>query len=165
MTEHINCKCLVELGEKLEEVNYLVYRYKEKPDSLVKLLQELLSILGHLPEEILTRISAELEIPLDDVRALAGIIAPATQKPAGQFKISVCKGTSCYIRGSSQLLDLISSELSIAAGETTKDGKFSLEVVRCLGACALGPVVMIDESVHAKIKPEKIPAILKKYRE
>ncbi|MEW5954335.1 MAG: NAD(P)H-dependent oxidoreductase subunit E [Bacillota bacterium] len=165
MTEHENCECLVELEEKLEEVNYLVNRYKEKPDGLVKLLQELLSTLGHLPGEILTRIAAELVVPLDDVIALAGIIAPASQKPAGQFKISVCKGTSCYMRSSSQLLERISSELGIAAGETTRDGKFSLEVVRCLGACALGPVLMIDESVHAKIKPEKIPAILKKYSE
>ena len=128
------------------------------------MLQELLATLEHLPEELLTSIAAELNLPLDDVKALAGIIAPAKQKPEGQFKISVCKGTSCYLRGSSQLLDRISSELDILAGETTGDGKFSLEVVRCLGACALGPVVMVDESVHAKLKPEKIPAVLKKYR-
>ncbi|MTI82558.1 MAG: NAD(P)H-dependent oxidoreductase subunit E [Firmicutes bacterium] len=154
-------------------IDTVIEEHKGRPDALIRVLKEAHSLLGHLPEELLDYIAAGLEIPPVDVRAVASVY-PGLQIKTGEeingendakHKICVCKGTSCYIKGSNEVLDRLCRELNIEPGGTTPDRQFSLDVVRCVGACALGSVLTVNGEIYPRVKPEKIPKILAKFNE
>ncbi|MCL6581437.1 MAG: NADH-quinone oxidoreductase subunit NuoE [Firmicutes bacterium] len=147
------------------EVDRVVARYESNPSSLINILHEVQELVGYLPEPVLVHVAEKLDVPVADVHGVVSFYALFTMKPKGRHRISVCKGTACYVRGAPRVLERIERELGINPGDTTDDGEFSLDVVRCLGACGLGPVAMIDENVHARLKPDLIPAVLNRYRD
>jgi len=160
-------------GGPCTSVDTVIAEHKGRPDALIRVLKEAHSLLGHLPEELLDYIAARLEIPPVDVRAVASIYPGLQIKTGGEIngendakhKICVCKGTSCYIKGSNEVLDRVCRELNIEPGCTTPDRQFSLDVVRCVGACALGSVLTVDGEIYPRVKPEIIPKILAKFNE
>jgi NADH-quinone oxidoreductase subunit E/NADP-reducing hydrogenase subunit HndA len=145
-------------------IDQVVTRHNAEPSSLITILHEVQEAVGYLPEEVLEQVARRMEIPLADVHGVVSFYALFSMKPKGRHRIAACKGTACYVRGAPRVLERFESELGIKAGDTTADAEFSLDVVRCLGACGLGPVVMIDEDVHARLKPDRVPSVVKRYR-
>ena len=109
-------------------------------------------------------IAAALHTTLSDVYGVATFYSQFSLQPKGEYLISVCLGTACYVKGSQKVLDKLSEELEIPVGSTSKDGKFTLQATRCLGACGLAPVMTINDEVYGRLTPDQIPTILEKYR-
>lgn len=149
--------------EKMEKLEHIINEQKEKPGALMPLLHETQELFGYLPEEAQRRISEVLAIPMAEIYGVATFYSRFTLKPRGQYTIGVCLGTACYVKNAQGILDKLKTELGIEPGDTTEDGKFTLEATRCLGCCGLAPVIMINEDVYGKLVPEDIPAILQKY--
>lgn len=149
--------------EMLKQVDEFIAMFRDTPGALIQILHRVQLANGYLPKAAQIRVAESLNIPLTDVYGVATFYAFFSLKPKGKHIISVCKGTACYVKGSNFILERIEKELGIKAGDTTDDGLFSIEVVRCLGACGLGPVLMIDEDVHARVKPDRVPEILSQY--
>jgi NADH-quinone oxidoreductase E subunit len=149
--------------QMLQQVDEYIAAFQDKPGALIQILHRIQVAYGHLPKLAQIRVAEKLDVPLTDVYGVATFYAFFSLKPKGRHIVSVCKGTACYVKGSNRVLERLENELGIAAGDTTDDGRFSLEVVRCLGACGLGPVIMIDEDVHARVKADRLPEILGRY--
>ena len=133
--------------------------------ALIPTLQKAQAIYGYLPIEVQSIIAEGLGIPLEEVYGVATFYSQFTLTPKGKHQISVCMGTACYVKGSAHILEKISKILGIQAGECTTDGKFSLDGVRCIGACGLAPVITIGEDVYGRLKIEDVEGILKKYQD
>lgn len=153
--------CQEELDKRIDAA---IAKYKGVPSGLIQVLHQVQLAYGYLPKEVLVKVSRELNVPLSEVYGVATFYAFFSMKPKGKYNIQICKGTACYVRGAAKVIERLEKELGIPAGDTTDDHKFSIEVVRCLGACGLGPVLMIGEDVHARLKPDMIPGLLKNYR-
>jgi len=150
--------------EKIEEFKNYIRKNKEKQGALMMVLHRAQDTFGYLPKEIQEMISREMKIPVSEIYGVATFYSQFTLVPKGEYDISVCLGTACYVRGAQEILDKIEEELGISVGETTSDGKFSISATRCLGACGLAPVIVVNEDVHGRLKPEDIKGILDKYR-
>ncbi|MCR1899883.1 NADH-quinone oxidoreductase subunit NuoE [Irregularibacter muris] len=149
-----------EMKQKLLD---LVKKHKGEKGALIPVLHEAQQLYGYLPIEVQETIAEELDIPLTEVYGVATFYSQFTLKPKGKYKIGVCLGTACYVRGSQQIVDRLCEELGIAIGETTEDGKFTVEATRCVGACGLAPVLMVNEDVYGRLVEDDIPKILEKY--
>lgn len=136
---------------------------KDQPGALMPVMQKAQEIYGYLPIEVQTIISDEMEVPLEKVYGVATFYAQFALQPKGQYKISVCLGTACYVKGSGEIFHKLEELLGITNGECTPDGKFSLDSCRCVGACGLAPVMMINGEVYGRLTPDDIPGILAKY--
>ena len=130
---------------------------------LMAVMQDAQGIYGYLPYEVQVRIAEGLDVPVEKVYGVATFYAQFALSPKGQYNISVCLGTACYVKGSQQVLDELVKQLGIDPGECTNDTKFSLEACRCIGACGLAPVMMINDDVYGKLDPSQIKGILAKY--
>lgn len=138
-------------------------RQHPHPESnLISVLHKVQGHFGHLGREQLDAVAQLLQVPTAKVTGVATFYHFFRLQPRGRFMISVCMGTACYVKGADKVADRLREELGIDFGETTTDGLFSLEEARCLGTCGLAPVVMINETVHAKVTPDQIPALLEK---
>ena len=126
-------------------------------------LQGAQEIYGYLPYEVLAIISDKLHISLEDIYGVATFYAQFSLVPKGEYKISVCLGTACYVKGSGDLVNKVKEILNIDVGGCTPDGKFSLDATRCIGACGLAPVMTINDDVYGRLTPDQIPDILAKY--
>ena len=149
-----------ELLARLDEVIAL---YKEKPGSLIPVLQMAQGIFGFLPEVALKHIARGMGKPYSEVAGVVGFYSFFTTVPRGRNLIRVCLGTACYVRGGMAVLESIKKELGIDVGETTEDREFSLEVARCFGACGLAPVITINDVVHHRVKAARIGEVLAQY--
>ncbi len=158
-----NCEKMLKQEEMLKQVADLIEHYRGQPSALIQVLHRVQVLFGYLPADVQIKVANGLGVPLTEVHGVATFYAFFSLYPKGEHTISICKGTACYVRGSARVLERLEKELGIKAGQTTPDGKFSLQVVRCLGACGLGPVLTVDENVHARLKTDKVPEILKKY--
>lgn len=132
--------------------------------SLIPLLQDVQSIYGYLPEEALRDISEFVSIPLSRVYGVATFYNQFRLMPLGENIIRVCRGTACHVKNSANILFALESELGISAGQTTRDKKFTIEVVNCIGACSIAPVILVNDDYHGRINVKDIPKILKKYQ-
>lgn len=130
---------------------------------LIPLLQSAQSIYGYLSMPVLERISEHLHVPLSRTYGVATFYAQFRFAPTGRYKIKVCRGTACHVRGSKAILEALERELGIKAGGTTKDLKFSLETVACLGTCFLAPVIMINDKYFGKLTTKKVQELLKQF--
>jgi NADH:ubiquinone oxidoreductase subunit E len=159
------CSCAeaseAELLVRLDEV---LAEYREVPGALIPVLQIAQSMFGYLPESALRKISVALNKPYSEVSGVLSFYSFFTTVPRGKHLVRVCLGTACYVRGGKELLAAVKSVLRVEVGETTSDRMFSLDVGRCFGACGLAPVIMIDDDVHQRVKPARLPKILERYR-
>lgn len=130
--------------------------------SLITVLHHAQEIFGYLPTEVQSHIARRLEIPDSKVYGVVTFYSFFTIKPKGKFRINVCMGTACFVRGAADVLDAFAKELKIKAGETTGDMMFSLDALRCVGACGLAPVVTVNGKTYGRVKPEEVRGILDK---
>lgn len=135
-----------------------------KRDSLIPLLQEVQEQLGYLSREAVVSIGRHLNLPASKIFGVATFYNQFRFQPQGKFHVQVCRGTACHVKGSAALLDAVKRELKIEPGQTTRDGLFSLEVVACIGACGLAPVIAINGEFHAGVTTQKAGRILDSYR-
>lgn len=140
-----------------------IAKHKSERGCLMPVLHEAQNIYGYLPAEVQSIIAEELNIPLSEVYGVATFYAQFSLQPKGKHQVSVCLGTACYVKGSDKILAAVEKELRISCGECTPDGKFSIDSCRCVGACGLAPVMIVDDDVYGKLTPEQVPAILEKY--
>lgn len=150
------------MADKLQTI---IGNYTQGNTSLIGLLQDMSAEYGYIPEDKLEIISDQTGVALSRLYSLCTFYASLRLEPMGEHYCAVCVGTACHVRGAPQVVEEIERNLGIRAGETTEDGKFTLETVNCLGACALGPLVVIDGEYHGKMDPRKISRILKQYKE
>ena len=130
---------------------------------LMPIMQKAQDIYGYLPYEGQKMISDELDVPMEKIYGVATFYSQFNLYPKGQYKISVCLGTACYVKGSGDIYNKLMEILGIAGGECTADGKFSLDACRCIGACGLAPVMMINDDVYGRLTPDELDGILAKY--
>lgn len=150
--------------EQWKKVDAVVASFKGKPGALIPVLEEVQGITGYLPEVVQRRVAAGLAIPLGQVYGVVTFYSFFTMKPRGKHQVRVCLGTACHVRGAQRNLETVEQKLKIKPGECTEDREFSLELVRCLGACGLAPVMVVDEDTHKQVKEAKLDGILNKYR-
>ena len=151
--------------EKFEALQLVIDELRNEPGALMPIMQRAQDIFGYLPEEVQNYIAKELDIPVSDIYGVATFYAQFNLEPKGKYIISVCMGTACYVKGSQKVLDKLEEVLEVPAGRTTKDGLFTLNATRCLGACGLAPVIMVNDDVYGRLTPDQIPGIIAKYRE
>jgi len=154
----------LEMKEKMKKLDEIIANHKNQQGSLMPVLHETQELFGYLPEEAQKKISKELNIPLAEIYGVATFYSRFTLKPRGEHTIGVCLGTACYVKNAQLVFERLQKELNVKPGDTTEDGKFTLEATRCLGCCGLAPVMMIGEDVYGKLVPDDIPEILNKYR-
>ena len=149
--------------EQVKKLNSIIEKFKGKPGGLIPVLEEAQVVLEYLPISVQKKIATGLNLPLSRVYGVVTFYSFFTMTPRGKHTVRVCLGTACYVRGGKALYEKLEKEFGITEGETTPDRMFTLETVRCLGACGLGPVVVVDEDVHGRVKPGKIKEILSQY--
>ena len=153
-----------EMRDKYYALDAAIARHKGEPGALMPVLQEAQNIFGYVPQDVQQIIADGLGTTLAEVYGVATFYAQFSLEPKGQYVVGVCLGTACYVKGSQKVLDKLSEELKIPVGKTTPDGVFTLNATRCLGACGLAPVMMINDEVYGRLTPDEIPTILDKYR-
>lgn len=160
-------ECQIEPTEEelYGQLDDILIEYEEKPGALIPVLQITQRIFGYLPEKALKKISLTLHKPYSEVTGVVSFYSFFSTQPRGKYMVRVCLGTACYVRGGKEVLNSLKKELDIDVGMTTEDKLFSIDVGRCFGACGLAPVIMVNDDVHQRVKPEKINEILNSYKE
>jgi len=153
------------LNTDTEKVLSFMQKYDNQKKSLIAILQDIQCEYNYLPQEALKLVSETLGVPMIDIIGVATFYRSFSLQPRGQHLVTACMGTACHVRGGPKILEELERKLDIKAGETTEDGKFSLETVACLGCCAIGPVVVVDGDYHAQTTIRKVDSILKKYKD
>jgi NADH-quinone oxidoreductase subunit E len=148
--------------EELKIKNH-IKKYGSEKKALISILQDIQEEFNYLPPEALRIVSKTLGVPLINIIGVATFYRAFSLEPRGKHLITVCLGTACHVRGGPKILEEFERKLNIQAGETSKDGQFSLETVACLGCCAIGPVVVVDGDYHAQTTIRKVDSILKKH--
>ena len=154
-----------DMKEKFAQLDQAIQELKDQPGALMPVLQRAQNIFGCVSLDVQKKIAECLGVTLSEVYGVATFYAQFSLVPSGKYVISVCLGTACYVKGSQKVLDRLSEELGIPVGGTTRDGLFTLNATRCLGACGLAPVMTINEEVYGRLVPDDIPGILAKYKE
>lgn len=148
---------------QMDDLMKCIAAHKGEDGALMPVLHEAQNIYGYLPAEVQTVIAEELNVPLAEVYGVATFYSRFSLSPKGKHKISICLGTACYVKGSDKVLEAVEHELRIKCGECTPDKKFSIESCRCVGACGLAPVMIIDGEVYGRLSPSDVKGILDKY--
>ncbi|MEL1134711.1 NADH-quinone oxidoreductase subunit NuoE [Desulfitobacterium sp. THU1] len=156
------CKELVDPKE--EKLDGIIARFKHEKGALIPVLQGAQELYGYLPEHVIKLISKDLRIPIAKVYGVVTFYAQFRLAPMGRNVISVCLGTACHVRGGAKVLEAIEKVTKIKDGQTSADGQYTLEIVNCIGACGLAPVMSINGNVHGRLNPEQIPGILAEYK-
>ncbi len=146
-----------------EKIDQVIEKHKGKPSSLIHVLMGIQSVNGWLPKEALDKVSDQLGVPLSRVMQIATFYKTFSLVPKGRNEVHVCMGSSCNVRGSTELLNSVQDLIGIRPGETDSDSKFSLESGNCLGCCNLGPEIIVDGKQHARVSPDQAHAVLKNY--
>ena len=150
------------LAQELQ-LKEVIAAHKEQPGCLMPVLQQAQEIYGYLPIEVQAIVAEGLGISLSEVYGVATFYSQFRLNPKGIYRISLCLGTACYVKGAAKVLEAVERKLGIQVGECTPDGLFSLESCRCVGACGLAPVMMINDEVFGRMTPEQVPVILEDY--
>jgi NADH:ubiquinone oxidoreductase subunit E len=159
-----NCNCEVSEEELYSVLEGILDDYRDKPGALIPVLQITQKIFGYLPKKALKIISLKLDKPYSEVTGVVSFYSFFSTVPRGKYVVRVCLGTACYVRGGKEVLNSIKKELKIDVGQTTDDRLFSIDIGRCFGACGLAPVIMVNDIVHQRVKPEKVNVILNYYK-
>lgn len=148
----------------LKGINSILKKHDYEQSSIIGILQDLQEKENYLPEKALEHVSERLSIPLPRIYRIASFYNAFSLTPRGKYLINVCLGTACHVRGAANVLDRIKIELGIDVGGMTKNKFFSLETVNCLGACALGPIIVIGDEYHGQMTPAKVKPTIKKFK-
>ncbi len=157
------CDCNNNL-DKYAALAQVIDELKNEPGALMPIMQRAQDIFGYLPEDVQNIIAKGLDIPVSDVYGVATFYAQFNLEPKGKYIISVCLGTACYVKGAQLVLDELEKVLGVPAGSTTPDGLFTRNATRCLGACGLAPVIMVNDDVYGRLTPDQVAGIIEKYR-
>ncbi|MFO0752441.1 MAG: NAD(P)H-dependent oxidoreductase subunit E [Thermodesulfovibrionales bacterium] len=150
-------------GETAAKLDEIIRRYRGKPGALIPVLQEAQDLVGYLPPVVQRHVARGLKVPVSEVHGVVSFYSFFTMKPKGKHNIRVCLGTACYVKGAEEIVKKLSDGLQIEVGGITTNRNFSLETVRCLGACGLAPVVVVDKDTYGSINPIKVLDLLKDY--
>lgn len=156
-----NCCGTDPMVQKLDQI---IAKHKDTKGGLIPVLHEAQELYGYLPMTVQKQIAEGLGIALADVYGVVTFYTQFSLNPKGKYKVSVCLGTACYVKGAGPIFDKISQILKIKSGECTEDMVFSLDACRCIGACGLAPVIMINDDVYGRLTPDEVPAIIEKYK-
>jgi NADH-quinone oxidoreductase subunit E/NADP-reducing hydrogenase subunit HndA len=148
----------------VEQIKQICKEFNNDPGELINVLHKVQHTFGYLPAEVQEVVASELNIPVAKVYGVVTFYSFFTMLPKGQYPISVCMGTACYVRGAEKVVEEFKNILKIKIGETTPDGKFSLSCLRCVGACGLAPVVIIGDKTYGRVAPESIKEILQEFQ-
>ena len=159
----MSASILQEKKEKVAELQHTIDEFKDKEGPLMPIMHKAQEIFGYLPIEVQEYIAEALDIPMSDIYGVATFYSQFTLKPKGKYAIGVCLGTACYVRGGKKIIEKLKELLGVEPGGTTKDGKFTLEVMRCIGACGLAPAITINGKVYKQVNPDKLRNIIDKY--
>ncbi len=151
-------------AEELDKLDDILERYEGNAGYLIPALKDAQEMFGYLPPEVQWRVADMLDVTASHVYGVVTFYSFFTIFPRGRHTIRLCLGTACYVKGAKDMLDIMSRELGISVGETSEDGRFTLEAVRCLGACGLAPVMLIGEDTHGNIDPRQTMSILEGYQ-
>ncbi len=152
-----------QIAAKTEELEKYIEEMKDVQGCLIPVMQKGQELFGYLSLETMQLISERLDVPVSEIYGIATFYALFSLTPKGDNVISVCTGTACYVKGAAAVLDAVKKQLGIEAGETTPDGKFSIQDTRCLGCCGLAPVMTVDGDVYGRLTPADVKDILAKY--
>jgi NADH-quinone oxidoreductase E subunit len=165
------CRCAKEMSmddftkDQWKQIDGVIERFRDRPGALIPVLEEIQGITGYLPESVQRRVALGLDLPLSQVYGVTTFYSFFTMKPRGKHQIRVCLGTACHVRGAKRNLEHLEQALQLKPGECTEDRNFSLDIVRCLGACGLAPVMVVNEDTHKQVKEAKLDQILKQYQD
>jgi NADH-quinone oxidoreductase subunit E/NADP-reducing hydrogenase subunit HndA len=149
--------------EDVTKIKEICTSFNKDPQELINILHRTQEHFGYLPAEVQEVIAAETGIPVAKIYGVVTFYSFFTMTPKGKHPISICMGTACYVRGAEKVLDEFKKELGLQVGQTSKDGKFSLSSLRCVGACGLAPVVLIGDKTYGRVAPDDVRNILKEY--
>ena len=151
-------------GCKDEKMKEILETYTKDKSNLIQILNEVQEYYGYIPKSAQVEISEYLDLPMAEVYGVITFYSRFTLKLKGKYNISVCLGTACFVKGSEKILDRVKEKLGIDVGQTTPDGKFSIEATRCIGACGLAPVFTVNDEVYGKATPEMIDKVIEEYK-
>ncbi|MCR5005326.1 MAG: NAD(P)H-dependent oxidoreductase subunit E [Clostridiales bacterium] len=146
--------------EKYAELDQFIASLPTTKGELIRVLHRAQGIFGYLPKEVQVHVAKKLDLPVSKVYGVVSFYSFFTMKPKGKYDVSVCLGTACYVRGADKILEALTKKLGIGVGDTTDDAKFSLRTLRCVGACGLAPVVMINNKVYGRVTPDMVEGII-----
>lgn len=149
--------------EKMKKVDEVIDRFKDMPGCLIPVLEDCQESVGYLPVELQEYIGERLNIPGSTIYGVVTFYSFFSMIPKGRHTIKVCMGTACYVRGIAEVMSRLQNNMQLEVGGTTEDRRFSLEAVRCLGACGLAPVMVVDEDTHGGVTPDRVLDILERY--
>jgi NADH-quinone oxidoreductase subunit E/NADP-reducing hydrogenase subunit HndA len=156
---------VIKLSEaKINFIKDVCKSYGNKPGEVINVLHKVQGEYGYLPAEVQELVAKELGIPVSRVYGIVSFYSFFTMTPKGEYPISVCLGTACYVRGAEKVLDELKRQLGINVGEVTPDGKFSLTCLRCVGACGLAPVIEVGDKVYGRMTPDRVKDVLAEYK-
>ncbi len=158
--EQHKCEC----REAYLDIDKVIEQHTGDAGSLIQVLHYAQERLGYVPRDVQVRVAEKLGVSLSDVYGVITFYSFFREKPRGKYTVSSCQGTACYVRGAPDVLKRIERELGIKAGDSTSDGLFSVEVVRCLGACGLAPVMTVNKETYGRMSEDRVPSILAMYR-
>jgi NADH-quinone oxidoreductase subunit E/NADP-reducing hydrogenase subunit HndA len=148
----------------IDKIKEICRSFNNEEGELINVLHKTQEAFGYLPESVQIEIAKEMKIPVARIYGVITFYSFFTMKPKGKYPISLCLGTACYVRGAEKVIDEFKKELKIKVGEVTPDGLFSLDCLRCVGACGLAPVLMVDGKVFGRVEPEHVKDILAQYK-
>jgi NADH:ubiquinone oxidoreductase subunit E len=154
---------MASVKEQYDALDRVIAENKDVPGALMPVLQGAQEIFGCVPMDVQKYIAEKLHVTLSEVYGVATFYSQFSLQPKGEYLISVCLGTACYVKGSQKVLDKLSEVLNVPVGATTPDGRFTLQATRCLGACGLAPVMTVNDEVYGRLTPDQIQGILAKY--
>lgn len=156
-------KTLASQDPRLVELKEVIAAHRDTPGALIEILHKAQALFGHIPPDVMRTVAHEMDLPLARVYGVTSFYSYFRMAPQGEHVIHLCLGTACHVRGAERVAQILSEELGVGIGKTTPDGRFTLTAVRCVGACGLAPVMMIDEDVYGKLDREKIRRALARY--
>ncbi len=160
----VTCACNASNDELTKQLDRIIDPYRGNPGGLIQVLTKAQNLVGYLPRRVQVQIAEGLGVSLQEVYGVVTFYAFFSLIPRGRHKISVCAGTACYVKGTKMVTKTLKDLLDLKPGQTTPDSRFTLEIVRCIGACGLAPAMIIDgKDVHGRLEPELIPAVLEQY--
>lgn len=151
--------------DKVNVIKDICKSFGNKSGEVINVLHQVQGKFGYLPQEVQELVALELNMPVAKVYGIVSFYSFFTMQPKGKYPIDVCLGTACYVRGAEKVLDEFKRQLNIEVGGLTADGKFSLNCLRCVGACGLAPVAMIGDKVYGRLTPDKVKDVLAEYAE
>ncbi len=147
-----------------DELNATIAHFDHSPKALIQVLHRAQELFGYLREDVIDHVSRELRLPVSKINGVIGFYSFFSRVPQGKHTVTVCMGTACYVRGADQLVRGLNKLLGVEPGDTTSDGRYSVRCARCVGACGLAPVLVIDDDVHGNVQTARLKNVVRQYK-